>query len=640
MLAFSLQQSEHAHLHPDRFTTDRDSPVELRLPLEDDAFSFAIFGDRTGGPTKGVEVLADAVKEVNVLGPDLVMTVGDLIEGYNQTEEWAKQADEFLGIMSQLSMPWFPVAGNHDVYWRGPNRPEEEHEKRYEQTFGPLWYAFEHKDCWFIVLYTDEPNPKTGERNFRKPESQRMSPEQFAWLEQTLRKTSEARHVFIFMHHPRWFGGQYGDDWERVHRLLAAQGNVSAVFAGHIHQMKYAGKRDGIEYFTLATVGGHQSGILPEAGVLHQYHLITVRDEQLSIASIPVGSVDDPRLVTVELVDACRNLSNKLRVEIDGEIQLDEHWGGSFDLPIIVRNPSAMPLEVVLSGNCSDPRWSFSPDHQHATIEVGETLRTSLRVHRFGEPLDRALRLPAVRLQADVIGEQLRIPLPERSPQIRVQAPALPSLKTTANGYFQFDGIDDHIEVPSKSLDLPQGAFTVEFRMRADRFTQRQGVVNKTENSEWGFFLNEGTPAFMVYFEGHGYVEAAGPPKSLQPNRWYHLAGVYDGNSVRLYIDGKLISSVTTSGTRRVNDLPLIIGADVDGQGRGTSWFAGSIDELRISQVGRYTEEIFVVPDRHNADTDTLLLLKGDDLLGPWARDYSLRERHPQHFGGLHQTSH
>lgn len=638
LLALIPQQGEHPHPHPERFTTDRDSPVELQLPLEDDAFSFAIFGDRTGGPAEGVAVLADAVEEVNVLGPDLVMTVGDLIEGYNQTEAWLAQADEYLGIMNQLSMPWFPVAGNHDVYWRGPNRPEEEHEGRYEQTFGPLWYAFEHKDCWFIVLYTDEPNPETGERNFNKPESQRMSPEQFAWLEQTLQRTGEARHVFVFLHHPRWFGGKYGDDWERVHRLLAAQGNVSAVFAGHIHQMKYAGKRDGIEYFTLATVGGHQNGSLPEAGLLHQYHLVTVRDEQLSIASLPVGSVDDPRLVTTELVDACRRLSSELRVEVEGEIQLDERWGGSFEVPIAVRNPSAMPLEVVLSGDCLDPRWSFAPDHQHATIAAGETLRTTMRVHRFGEPLDRALRLPAIRLQADALSEKLRVPLPERSTPLRVQAPALPPLGEVANGHFLFDGRNDRIEVPSAALELPQGAFTVEFQMRADRFARRQGVVNKTESSEWGFFLNEGTPAFMVYLEGRGYVEATGPAKSLQPGRWYHLAGVYDGESVRLYIDGELAAAKAASGKRRVNSLPLIIGADVDGQGRGTSWFAGSLDEVRISEGARYSGESFVVPARHTADRDTLLLLRGDDLPGPWARDHSPRARHPQHFGGLRQV--
>ena len=37
-----------------RFRTTRSSPVELTLPEEDDAFTFAVYGDRTGGPASGI----------------------------------------------------------------------------------------------------------------------------------------------------------------------------------------------------------------------------------------------------------------------------------------------------------------------------------------------------------------------------------------------------------------------------------------------------------------------------------------------------------------------------------------------------------------------------------------------------------
>ena len=207
----------------ERFRTDRDSEVELELPAEDESFAFAVFGDRTGGPAAGVQVLAQAVEEVNLVDPDLVMTVGDMIQGYNQYEQWQQQADEFTGIMDGLDSPWFPVAGNHDTYWRGDGRPDDEHDSNYERHFGPLWYAFRHKDCWFISLYTDEGNPVTGEKNFGKPDCQVMSPEQFAFLDRTLEEAREARHVFVFLHHPRWNGGRYGGDWPRVHdRLVEA----------------------------------------------------------------------------------------------------------------------------------------------------------------------------------------------------------------------------------------------------------------------------------------------------------------------------------------------------------------------------------------------------------------------------------
>ena len=66
-----------------RFTTDRKGR-KLALTKEDDAFFFAVFGDRTGGPAEGIKVLEQAVVDVNLLDPDLVMTVGDLIQGYNE----------------------------------------------------------------------------------------------------------------------------------------------------------------------------------------------------------------------------------------------------------------------------------------------------------------------------------------------------------------------------------------------------------------------------------------------------------------------------------------------------------------------------------------------------------------------------
>ena len=50
------------------------------LPVEEDAFTFAVFGDRTGGPADGVKVLAEAVRDANLVEPDLVMTVGDLVD--------------------------------------------------------------------------------------------------------------------------------------------------------------------------------------------------------------------------------------------------------------------------------------------------------------------------------------------------------------------------------------------------------------------------------------------------------------------------------------------------------------------------------------------------------------------------------
>ncbi|MEK6250243.1 MAG: metallophosphoesterase, partial [Planctomycetales bacterium] len=152
-------------------------------PVLDDPnrFQIAILTDRTGGHRPGIWM--KAVESVNLLGPDFVVSVGDLIEGYTKDEtQIQKEWQEFLGFIDKMDMKFFFVAGNHDL-----SNPVMH--KIWRERFGPKWYSFDYKNVHFICLCSEDPN-------FR------ISDEQLDWLETDLAESTESRWTLVFIPKP------------------------------------------------------------------------------------------------------------------------------------------------------------------------------------------------------------------------------------------------------------------------------------------------------------------------------------------------------------------------------------------------------------------------------------------------------
>lgn len=617
--------------------TSRTQARLLPLAKQEGVFHFVIFGDRTGGPAEGIEVLAQAVRDTNLLGPDLVMTVGDLVEGYNTTGAWMVQMREFKRVMDRLDCRWFPVAGNHDVYWRprpdkNEKRPVGEHEAHYEKHFGPLWYWFEHKNAAFFVLYTDEGDPTDGSKGFQQPRHVQMSQQQLDWLERELPKAADKDHVFVFCHHPRWIEGQYrGSNWNEVHEVLRQAGNVSAVFGGHIHRMHYGGRRDGIEYFTLATTGGYKNQDLPGGGWLHHLNVVTVRKERLTFATIPVGAVMDPKTMTAEHLAEIDALLELVPEKPSGDVAVDANGGGGGRHAFSIRNPTDRPIELTATFEGAEG-WAIRPDHMHAELKPGESKRFEIAYGR--RPIGwRNFQEPRMWLQVDYLGKGMRIALPRTERRLATRITTLPPgfFDPAVHGALEVAG-GAAVRVAAGKLRLPDGPMTVEAWLQPRNLDGPRALIAKTEDSEFGIFVSDGRPHFTVHLGGE-YVSARGAPGQVVPGRWQHLAGVFDGRGLRLYLDGRLIAESEGGGERRRRNNPLYIGAEPDANQRPTSFFDGRIDEARISKTARYSGKSFEPRARHEPDADTVLLLHFDQDLGPFAPDHSPAQAHGMRLG-------
>jgi len=87
-------------------------------------------------------------------------------------------------------------------------------------------------------------------------------------------------------------------------------------------------------------------------------------------------------------------------------------------------------------------------------------------------------------------------------------------------------------------------------------------------------------PRFIVN-TGHGAISVAAN-RILEPGV-HHVAGVYDGRRIGLFIDGELANEREASGAIQTNGVPIVVGRIAD----GTGVFKGKIRHARISDTAR-----------------------------------------------------
>jgi len=128
----------------------------------------------------------------------------------------------------------------------------------------------------------------------------------------------------------------------------------------------------------------------------------------------------------------------------------------------------------------------------------------------------------------------------------------------TGNG-LQFNGLDDYIEVtPHPVLNITGDALTLQTWVYPRGFNGSNALITK---GQYSFSLDQNhkdTISFSVYTDRMNRI-AAYLPRDWN-YKWHHVAGIYNGKEMMIYLDGEKIASGPASGNIKRTYYEITIG--------------------------------------------------------------------------------
>jgi len=268
-------------------------------------FTFAVFSDLTGGEREGVFEVA--IEQLRLLRPELIISVGDLIEGGTMDhEKLHREWDSFDERANRANAPVFHVGGNHDL--TNPDMWQV-----WEQRYGKRYYHFVYKNVLFLVLDTEDNPPKlqqyiheirlkaietwedqgpeayarTEYAHLEERKSGRIGAGQAAYFKKVIAQYPDVRWTYLLMHKPAW---QRPDEENFSGIEAALAGRPYTVFYGHVHSYLHE-QRLGRDYIRLGTTGGSHAPGNPAA--IDHVTLVTVSEEGTDIANLRMSGIFD-----------------------------------------------------------------------------------------------------------------------------------------------------------------------------------------------------------------------------------------------------------------------------------------------------------------------------------------------------------
>jgi len=567
-----------------------------------DNIRFVIIGDNRTYPDKFYEVMTAAKNKIlELYGEEdfynfnLVFNVGDIVTDGYSIDQYPREYFEPIREFSPY-IPFMVSIGNHEN-----ESPYYYKFMKYEDFAGPEgepYYYFNIGRCGFVSLNTNY---------------QWRNESQLEWLDSVLYNLNNDNNIdwiFVFNHHPghteTWYAGCTQYVQEGIIPILNKYDKVKLYSYGHSHALEFGISLESRYWLLLS---GGAGGELETSGcydfpeyyksyIGYGYSIVDVniRERKGYVKSYTIGN-DNEKLDNV-LIDSIEilldNVSKPAAPENQDYLNLNLPYEislGNYD-----SNLDLFASQIKIrwkDGNYNYPIANFYRATENYFLDFQNNLNAGVDITKLLIDTNLIVEPGTYYFKARYRNKNLEWSEWSSEYKLEIENTGFKPL-VVKNKSLEFLGTSSseaYVFIDSTSrIELPKKQMTVEMWVNVkdkDNYIAFVGNIQDNGDYEKGWYVGLYNKSFAFCLASEGADDGDGKIsviKAFNPrlDTWYHVAAVYDGNKMKIYVNGLLYRETEEQSGNILYDENSVfaIGAYIDNDEFHA--LNGQLDEIRI----------------------------------------------------------